>query len=104
MHYKNGRPAQVGDWVVGKTHNSNGHLVIGIVRELMPKQGPCNVRLQCWNRRNMTPVEKYNPDVSEATIAMSNGGYIARPIGDYADAKEDDFCNCRKRRMEFSIF
>jgi hypothetical protein len=45
VHYRNGRQAQLGDVVVGTTHNSNGSLRIGRVLEFMPQQGPCNVRL-----------------------------------------------------------
>ena len=48
MHYKNGRPVTIGDWVVGKTHNSNGQVRVGIVKETMPLQGPCNVKLHVW--------------------------------------------------------
>lgn len=45
MHYKNGRPVENGDFVVGVSHNSNGRIVFGIVLEQMPKQGPCNIRI-----------------------------------------------------------
>ncbi len=59
MHYKNGRPASIGDWVVGPTHNSEGKLLVGMVMETMPEQGPCNVRLYVFpwyeSRLNMTP-------------------------------------------------
>ena len=48
MHYKNGRPAQKGDWVVGETHNSNGQLRIGYVKELNPDGGTCNAVLHIW--------------------------------------------------------
>ncbi len=48
MHYMNGRPVKVGDWVVGRTHNSRGQCRVGIVQETMEKQGPCNVRLHVW--------------------------------------------------------
>lgn len=44
MHYKNGRPATIGDWVFGPTFNLD-HCTVGIVVELMEKQGDCNVRL-----------------------------------------------------------
>jgi hypothetical protein len=86
MHYKNGRPVAVGDWVVGKTHNSQQRLVIGIVRELMPQQGTCNVRLECWDRHNMVPHEE-RPE-SPDTIMMGSGGHLAAPRPDYADAAE----------------
>ncbi len=45
MHYKNGRPVTVGDFVVGTSHNSQGRIVFGLVLEQMPKQGPCNIKL-----------------------------------------------------------
>lgn len=48
MHYKNGRPAKVGDWVIGKTHNSGEHLRVCFVKELMPANGQCNVKLHVW--------------------------------------------------------
>ncbi len=45
MHYKNGRPVTIGDFVVGVSHNSNGRIVFGVVIEQMPQQGPCNLRI-----------------------------------------------------------
>lgn len=48
MHYKNRREAKVGDWVVGITHNSNGQLRVGYVKELMPANSQCNVKLHVW--------------------------------------------------------
>lgn len=48
MHYKNGRPAKKGDWVVGKTHNSGGEIRVGYVKELRENAGTCNVVLHIW--------------------------------------------------------
>ncbi len=48
MHYKNGREAKVGDWVIGKTHNSGERLRVGYVKELMPEGGTCNVKMHVW--------------------------------------------------------
>lgn len=45
IRYKNGRPVEHGDFVVGVPHNSNGHIVLGVVLEQMPLQGPCNIRI-----------------------------------------------------------
>lgn len=45
MHYKNKAEAKIGHVVIGKTHNSNGKLRMGKILELMPQQGPCNVKL-----------------------------------------------------------
>jgi hypothetical protein len=45
MHYKNGRPVEIGDFVVGTSHNSGGRIVFGVVIEQMPLQGPCNIKL-----------------------------------------------------------
>lgn len=50
MHYNNGRGVRVGDLVVGQTHNSRGALRLGVVKELMEDQGPCNVRLMIFAR------------------------------------------------------
>lgn len=33
------------DVVIGRTHNSNNGVRIGIVLELIPAQGPCNVKI-----------------------------------------------------------
>lgn len=60
MHYKNGRPASVGDIVIGPTHNSEQKLRIGEVIELMPKQGPCNVRLSIIGRTTGIMVGAHN--------------------------------------------
>lgn len=48
MHYKNGRPAKAGDWVIGPTHNSKGGIRVGYVVALMPDGGACNVKLAVW--------------------------------------------------------
>lgn len=60
MHYKNGREARQGDWVVGPTHNSQSRIAIGIVLELMPQQGPCNLKLRtfpfgAWAKKQENP-------------------------------------------------
>lgn len=48
MHYKNGRPAKKGDWVVGKTHNSGDEIRVCYVKELIENGGTCNVKLHFW--------------------------------------------------------
>ncbi len=96
MHYKNGIEAQVGDLVIGKTHNSDGKLRIGTVLELMPKQGPCNVRLRVICRASNLMVG------SEKDIQASRfiGGQFLRAIihriDDHAAEFEiaEDFADC----------
>lgn len=61
MHYKNKRPAKVGDWVIGLTHNSDGQLRVGYVKELMPTNGNCNVRLHVWLHGNADHCGGYQP-------------------------------------------
>lgn len=89
MHYKNGRSVTVGDWVIGPTHNSEGKVVIGIVVEEMPKQGPCNVRLHSWKSFNLRPIE-HTDDYRIALHFQQQGKPMALDTGsaDYADAKE----------------
>jgi len=82
MHYKNGREAKVGDWVVGPTHNSNNSIRIGYVIELMPKQGPCNVKMLYWES------ERIHEDGGGHTIPITE----AIPKVDYADAAELILC------------
>lgn len=45
MHYKNKVEAKFGHVVIGQTHNSKGAIRLGKIIELMPQQGPCNVKL-----------------------------------------------------------
>lgn len=80
MHYKNGREVNVRDWVVGISHNSNNQTVCGYVIELMPKQGPCNIKILRWRD------EHFTEDGHSVCIAIGQPGH--RPIEDYGDAKE----------------
>ncbi len=77
MHYKNGRPVNVGDWVVGKTHNSKD-VVVGIVLEMMPKQGPCNIKIHRWEEDLMID----DADTVRTPAHKTSG------VVDYADASE----------------
>jgi len=94
MHYKNGRKANAGDVVVGVTHNSEGLLRIGYVLELMPQQGPCNVKLLVVGKGtdHMIGAEKdvpchrfYNGDILKG-IRLSQ--YLMEIAEDYADCVE----------------
>lgn len=79
MHYKNGRKVEVGDWVVGVTHNSNHKPVCGIVVELMLEQGPCNIKIHRWEDE-----QGFNEGIPDPVIpAHETGGHP-----DYGDAKE----------------
>ncbi len=78
MHYKNGRPVAVGDWVVGISHNSQNETVCGYVIDIMPKQGPCNIKLLRWRE------EYYTEEGNPVTVSIDK----ARPIEDYGDAKD----------------
>lgn len=44
MHYKNGRPAKVTDWVYGPNHSGDMRCV-GVIIELMENQGNCSARI-----------------------------------------------------------
>lgn len=81
MHYMNKREAHIGDWVAGPTHNSQGKIRVGIVRELMPEHGPCNVKLHIW------PSE-YNPGDDNGFKGEIIQSWDSRGREDYADAKE----------------
>jgi hypothetical protein len=80
MHYKNGRDVKIGDWAVGISHNSNHCTVCGYVTELMPQQGPCNIKILRWRNHSFT--EDGNP------VTFAIGSPHNRPIEDYGDAKE----------------
>lgn len=85
MHYKNGREIKVDEIVVGRTHNSEGHLRIGVVMELMPAQGPCNVKLMVLGAWSLLA----SGQVMLQTTAHLNGKPLTLKTGiDYADAKE----------------
>lgn len=89
MHYQNGRPAKVGDWVVGPTHNSSGHIVVGLVLELMERQGDCNVRL-------FVPASyDYEEEVGGSVVQFGKDrkpARVATKFEDYADAKRLVLC------------
>ena len=79
MHYKNGRRVNLGDWVVGRTHNSKGEAVCGIVIEIMPDRGNCNIKIHSWRDD-----QDYNEGVPEELVpAHESRGFV-----DYGDAKE----------------
>lgn len=82
MHYKNGRQVNTGDWVIGISHNSQNKPVVGVVMEMMPKQGPCNIRIHCWREEYYT--EEGHP---MTTPLEQTKGY-----DDYGDAKEFILC------------
>lgn len=79
MHYKNGREVNLGDWVVGISHNSENCTVCGYVIEMMPTQGPCNIKILRWRTEHFT--EEGNP------VTVSIGDPHHHPITDYGDAK-----------------
>lgn len=78
MHYKNGRPVAIGDWVVGISHNSDHKTVCGYVVEIMLDRGPCNIRLLRWREEHYT----------EYSVPQTTPIERAHPIDDYGDAKE----------------
>ncbi len=88
MHYKNGRLVSVGDWAVGPTHNSEQKIVIGLVVEVMEKQGNCNVRLAAFRSHDLQP---YSSDDERDALAVrmgkDNAIYKLGCHYDYADAK-----------------
>lgn len=85
MHYKNGREIKVDEIVIGPTHNSEGHLRVGVVLELMPAQGPCNVKLMVLGAWSLL--------ASGQAMLQTTGHYDGKPLTlktgiDYADAKD----------------
>lgn len=95
MHYKNGRPVTVGDWVVGPTHNSKNALCVAYVTGIMPEQGPCNIKLFIWSSEYCDDGDGGTP----FTIPIEK----APPKIDYGDAKE--FITCADgRRMVSAIW
>jgi hypothetical protein len=78
MHYMNDRIVNVGDWVVGISHNSEGKPVCGIVMELMPKQGPCNIRIHIWKDEFFT--EEGHPRTIKA--------HESKGENDFGDSRE----------------
>src|SRR6266496_4111705 len=78
MHYKNGRIVNIGDWVVGVSHNSRNKPICGLVMEIMPKQGPCNIRIHIWKDEHFA--EQGHPRMIPAVES--------RGQDDYGDSKE----------------
>jgi hypothetical protein len=89
MHYKNGRAASIGDWVIGPTHNSEGKILVGKVLELMPQQGPCNVRLHAYYWFGFRPTQP-NDDMHGELVHVKRGdkpeAYWLEGRQDFADA------------------
>lgn len=98
MHYKNGRESKLGDLVIGITHNSDHKLRIGRVLELMPKQGPCNVRLlvvgmatglMVGSQKDIEATRFFGGQILRATRYAEGQPPLALEIAeDYADCKE----------------
>ena len=98
MHYKNGQTAKLGDLVIGVTHNSNHCLRLGVVEELMPKQGPCNVRLLVIGRatglmigseNGIESTRFFGGQIIRALIHRDNEAPAALEVAeDYADCKK----------------
>jgi hypothetical protein len=70
MHYKNGRPAAIGDWVVGISHNSEHQTVCGYVVNLMPEQGTCNIKILRWREESYT--DQIEDDAEEIRNAVDD--------------------------------
>lgn len=64
--------------MVGVSHNSNHRTVCGLVVEMMPKQGPCNIKIHRWEDEHFT--EEGHPRMIPAVES--------RGREDYGDAKE----------------
>jgi len=91
MHYKNNRLVTIGDWVVGKTHNSDHKIIVGIVLETMPKQGTCNVRLHVFRSfdfREKKPTDDGHGEVVAVGGAADQKSFWLEGRSDYADAAE----------------
>src|ERR1044071_8397305 len=88
MPYINGRPVTLGDWFIGPSHNSENKLAIGVVVQMMPKQGPCNVRLITFPSWGFGVRD--SQDESDCITTYSGDGKTLKVEyrEDYADAKE----------------
>jgi hypothetical protein len=73
MHYKNGRQVMIGDWVVGVSHNSQNKPICGLVVELMPDQGTCNIKIHIWEDQHFT--EEGHPAMIPATESKGRDDY-----------------------------
>lgn len=80
MHYKNGRPAAPGQWVIGPTHNSQNSLRIGLILQLMEGQGPCNCRI--WIPKVIPNEEE---DSGVPLFATARDGRPPDKLGGYED-------------------
>ncbi len=85
MHYKNGRDIKVDEIVVGRTHNSEGYLRVGVVLELMPAMGPCNVKLMLLGAWSLLAS---GAAMLKTTVHFDGKPLILKTGIDYADAKE----------------
>ncbi len=93
MHYKNGKESKLGDLVVGPTHNSDHKLRIGRVLELMPKQGPCNLRLMVIG----TPTGLMVGQEKDIEATRFHGGKIIRTmtVHNFGLEVAEDFADCK---------
>lgn len=92
MHYQNGRPVELGDFVVGTSHNSAGKIVFGVVLEQMPKQGPCNIRIARIELSNVTLAEEQERPCLRLIGAPNQWCLMAGNFDDYGDAAK--FLKC----------
>lgn len=82
MHYKNGRKVTIGDWVVGVSHNSGHKPIVGIVIEMMPDQGTCNIKLHRWSDESFLD--------AGTRVEVQPQNWHGKP--DFGDAKEFILC------------
>ena len=89
MHYKNGRPVEIGDFVVGVSHNSGQRVIVAVVKGMMPKQGPCNILLH----EIVLTSSKIAREREHAFLDLHAGHPLdmaisVQPFEDYGDAQE----------------
>lgn len=90
MHYKNGRPVEIGDFVVGISHNSEGRIVFGVVLEVMPRQGPCNIRIARIERTSCKVADER--EISHIRLQDDAQSALVTDFDNYGDAAK--FIKC----------
>lgn len=91
MHYKNGRPVELGDFVVGTSHNSDGLIVFGCVIEQMPQQGPCNIKIALIETTSRKSAQER--EIAHLPIGDSRDRvFVTANFHDYGDAA--NFIKC----------
>lgn len=88
MHYKNGRSVELGDFIVGVTHNSGGQIVFGVVLQQMPLQGDCNIRISRIELSDTDRASDQERGCLPFTSAPNNWCLMTGNFDDYGNAAD----------------